>query len=241
MNKKDYTYIADKVEQLSFIKDSAVKFPRRYTNRKDIEVSGIFASWLAYGNREEYNRVVERLLILMDNKPYEYVMSDKWNVYKDDYTCLYRSTMWHNFAMLCNRLKTTYYNHEDLESAVIKNYKDNKFEYYYQSLCGLLSGETLIESPKSSSACGRMNTYLRWMVRQNSSVDIGIWLDINPSKLMVTCNSQTLLSAKKLGIVSRLESSKQNMIKIEKFAKKIFPSDPSRMDYVLYDANNIKD
>ena len=240
MNKNDYIYIADKVEQPSFIKDSAVKFPRRYNDKRNIEVSGIFASWLAYGNRKKYNKVVERLLMLMDNKPYEYVMSDKWNVYKDDYTCLYQSTMWHNFAMLCNRLQTIYHNHEDLEKAVIKNYKDKKFDYYYQSLCDLLFGETLIQGAESTSSCSRVNTFMRWMVRKNSPIDIGIWNNIDPCELMVTCNDETLPVAKKLGIISKMEESKKNMIKMNDFSKNIFNDDPSRIDYVFYNQDYIK-
>ena len=234
MNNKDYIDIAKKNEVADNISASPIKFAYRYTDKKDIEVSGLIALWLSYGNREEYEQMVERLLvIIMDNSPYNYIMSRGYEKYKDNYTCLYRLTTWHNFAMLCNHLYNIYSKYSDLEEAVIANYKEKKFEYYYQSLCDLICEETLIQSPKSTSSCWRMNLYIRFMARTNSEFDLGKWYNIMPSKLMVTCNDKAIINAKKLNIITRCECSLANMIKITEFAKKIFKNDPSRMDYVL--------
>ena len=234
MNNKDYIDIANKNEIVDNISIGSVKFAHRYSDKKDVEVSGLFASWLSYGNREEYEKVVERLLICeMGNKPYDYVMSREYDKYKDNYTCLYHLTTWHNFAMLCNHLYNIYSNNEDLESAVINNFKIKKFGYYYQALCDLLYNETLIQSPYSTSACGRINMYLRWMSRSNSPIDLGIWTNIRESKLLVSCNDKVINNAKKLNLIKKTEDNKINMIKITKFANEVFKGDPSRMDYVL--------
>lgn len=234
MNNKDYIDIANKNEVADNISASPIKFAYRYTDKKDIEVSGLVALWLSYGNREEYEQMVERLLvIIMDNSPYNYIMEREYEKYKDNYTCLYRLTTWHNFAMLCNHLYNVYSKYSDLEEAVIANYKEKKFEYYYQSLCDLICEETLIQSPKSTSSCWRMNLYIRFMARANSEFDLGKWYNIMPSKLLVTCNDKAITNAKKLNIITRCECSLANMIKITEFAKKIFKNDPSRMDYVL--------
>ena len=234
MNNKDYIDIAKKNEVADNISASPIKFAYRYTDKKDIEVSGLFALWLSYGNREEYEQMVERLLvIIMDNSPYNYIMSRGFEKYKDNYTCLYRLTTWHNFAMLCNHLYNIYSKYSDLEEAVIANYKEKKFEYYYQSLCDLICEETLIQSPKSTSSCWRMNLYIRFMSRTNSEFDLGKWYNIMPSKLLATCNDKAIINAKKLNIITRCECSLANMIKITEFAKRVFKNDPSRMDYVL--------
>jgi uncharacterized protein (TIGR02757 family) len=135
--------------------------------------------------------------------------------------------------MLCNHLYNIYSKYSDLEEAVIANYKEKKFEYYYQSLCDLICDETLIQSPKSTSSCWRMNLYIRFMARTNSEFDLGKWYNIMPSKLLVTCNDKAIGNAKKLNIITRCECSLANMVKITEFSKKIFRNDPSRMDYVL--------
>lgn len=234
MNNKDYIDIAKKNEVADNISASPIKFAYRYTDKKDIEVSGLIALWLSYGNREEYEQMVERLLvIIMDNSPYNYIMLRGYEKYKDNYTCLYRLTTWHNFAMLCNHLYNVYSKYSDLEEAVIANYKEKKFEYYYQSLCDLICDETLIQSPKSTSSCWRMNLYIRFMARTNSEFDLGKWYNIMPSKLMVTCNDKAIINAKKLNIITRCECSLANMVKITEFTKRVFKNDPSRMDYVL--------
>jgi len=57
------------------ISANPIKFAYRYTDKKDIEVSGLIALWMSYGNREEYEKNVERLLeIVMDNSPYNFIM-----------------------------------------------------------------------------------------------------------------------------------------------------------------------
>lgn len=234
MNNKDYKNIANHNEVSDNISVSLIKFPRRYTNKKDIEVSGIFASWMSYGDREECERMVERLLIdMMDDAPYNYILSREYAKYKDDYTCLYRMTSWHNFAMLCENLYKVYDKYEDLEEAVISNFKSKKYSYYYQSLCDLLCEETLIQGPKSNSTCNRINEFMRWMVRYDSPFDIGKWYNISPRRLMVTCTDKALSNAVKLGIINQETASKANMVKITEFANNIFRNDPARLDYVL--------
>ena len=41
----------------------------------------------------------------------------------------------------------------------------------------------MLSNPKNKGAMKRMNMFLRWMVRKNSPVDIGIWDFIGPDKL----------------------------------------------------------
>lgn len=163
MRYKDYIELAEKYEVKSFIDSDPIQFCYNYTDKKDIEIAGIIASWLAYGLRKVFISKISFILNeVMNNKPYDYIINGKWSIHKDDYTCLYRMTSWHNFAMLCEKLRLIYLNNKDLECAVLNHFvdRDTRFKYYYQSLCDLLSGESMIPSYKSLSANKRVNMFL---------------------------------------------------------------------------------
>lgn len=241
MKHNDYIELAEMAETKSFMDGTSVMIPHKYANKKDIEISGIITSWLIFDDERKSIAMAERILgKVMDNKPYEYIVSDKWCQYKDDYTCLFSFITWHNFAMLCNKLKCIYYNHGDLEAALASTVNDKKHKHtnYYNGLCELLSGETMIQTGDSSSSCFRANLFLRWMARKNSPVDLGIWKDVSENKLFVSCDANAIQQSKYLGITSKLECNFKNMEAITKFSREIFYKDPSRMDYVFYALRN---
>lgn len=235
MNKEEYIALADKYEVESFILKDPLFFVRFYSHTKDIEIAGVIAAWLAYGRRSVFMPRISYLLgNVMKSSPYEYIMGNEWEQYKDDYKSLYRMTSWHNFAMLCERLHNVYTKFDTLEEAVIKTTTKKKFKYYYQGLCSLLCGESMIPSADSNSANKRINMLLRWMVRQDSPVDIGLWKNISPSKLLVPCDTHSLDAACEFGIISKVDETKTVCVKVTEFAKTIFPDDPARMDFALY-------
>src|SRR3954453_1494542 len=67
-----------KVEQYNqpfFIKDDPLSIPHRFTRKQDIEIAGFFAAILAWGNRKSIINSCDRLLSLMNNSPYDFIMS----------------------------------------------------------------------------------------------------------------------------------------------------------------------
>lgn len=50
--KEKLLLLADKYEVEEFIMDDPIQFPHRYTDKADIEISGLIASWIATGNRK---------------------------------------------------------------------------------------------------------------------------------------------------------------------------------------------
>ena len=237
MRYKDYIELAEKNEVKSFIYDDPIQFCYNYSDKKNIEIAGIISSWLSYGMRKVFIPKINNLLInIMNNKPYEYIMNGDWNKYKDDYTCLYRMTTWHNFAMLCEKLRSVYLNSKDLEEATLNHFIDRntRFKFYYQSLCDLLSGETMIPSSTSLSANKRMNMFLRWMIRKDSEVDLGLWKNFKQSNLLVPCDAHVLNTALELGLIKKVDETQRVVVKITDYAKKVFDTDPARMDFALY-------
>ena len=66
----------EKVEKFNrpfFIEDDPISIPHRFSLKQDIEISGFFASILAWGNRKSIINNCRRLMHLMDDRPYDFV------------------------------------------------------------------------------------------------------------------------------------------------------------------------
>lgn len=54
----------------SFIKDDPVRFPHRFTEKRDIEISAFLTAWISYGRRAHILQKAEELHRLMGESPY---------------------------------------------------------------------------------------------------------------------------------------------------------------------------
>ena len=59
----------------SFILCDPISIPHRFTDQRDREISGFMIASIAWGRRDMILRNGIKLLEIMDNSPYEYVMS----------------------------------------------------------------------------------------------------------------------------------------------------------------------
>lgn len=57
----------------SFIKDDPVRFPHRFTEKRDIEISAFLTAWISYGRRAHILQKAEELHQLMGESPYEFI------------------------------------------------------------------------------------------------------------------------------------------------------------------------
>ena len=66
----------------SFILDDPVSIPHGFINRYDREISGFLTAAIAWGRRDLILRSSRLLVELMDNKPYEFIMSASENEFR---------------------------------------------------------------------------------------------------------------------------------------------------------------
>jgi uncharacterized protein (TIGR02757 family) len=95
--------------------------------------------------------------------------------------------------------------------------------------------EFLIGKPitKNSSAMKRWMMYLRWMVR-NDNLDMGLWINICPSQLIMPLDTHTFNVATKLGLLHRKQCDFKAAIELTEVLKKFDPKDPIKYDFALY-------
>ncbi len=90
--------------------------------------------------------------------------------------------------------------------------------------------------PKDSrSACKRVCMFLRWMVRDGSPVDLGLWADcIDKRTLIMPMDTHVLQQANRLGLISAKTATMSTALRLTERLRHIFPDDPTRADYALF-------
>lgn len=90
----------------------------------------------------------------------------------------------------------------------------------------------LIPSPRGTSACKRMNLFLRWMVRTDT-VDPGGWAGVSPSKLIVPLDTHMFRICRALGFTGRKQADMRAALEVTAAFREIAPLDPVRYDFAL--------
>jgi uncharacterized protein (TIGR02757 family) len=90
----------------------------------------------------------------------------------------------------------------------------------------------LLPSPRSGSACKRLNLYLRWMVRRDE-VDPGWWAPLPASKLTVPLDTHMHRIALEWGLTNRKQGNLRTAFEITEAFRQVAPDDPVRYDFCL--------
>ena len=90
--------------------------------------------------------------------------------------------------------------------------------------------------PRSTqSACKRMCMFLRWMARDGSPVDLGLWSGfIDKRTLIVPLDVHVLHEARRLGLTKRKDASMKTALEVTERLREVFPDDPLKGDFALF-------
>ena len=90
----------------------------------------------------------------------------------------------------------------------------------------------LVPDPAKGSASKRLLLYLRWMVRPDDGVDLGLW-SISPSLLVIPLDTHVHRIARNLGLTRRTDASLRTALEITDALRRLDPQDPVRYDFAL--------
>jgi len=91
----------------------------------------------------------------------------------------------------------------------------------------------LFPSPAAGSACKRLCMYLRWMVRPADGIDLGLWREIPPAKLIVPVDAHIQRISRFLGFTTRRQADWRMAREITAALRRLDPSDPVKYDFSL--------
>ncbi|BDD03317.1 TIGR02757 family protein [Aureibacter tunicatorum] len=229
-----------------FIENDPISIPHRYNScRQDIEITGFWASILAWGQRKTIIKKCHQLFEMMDHSPYEFIKHHSEEDLRPFLNFKHRTFNDVDTLYFISFLKHFYEQHDTLEDAFLlnENASDSNMEKnligFHDYFCGLdhFPSRTRkhIATPARKSACKRINMFLRWMVRDDEQgVDFGIWKRIETSKLVCPCDVHVDRVARKLGLISRKQTDWITAVELTENLKKFDPNDPVKYDFALF-------
>jgi uncharacterized protein (TIGR02757 family) len=105
------------------------------------------------------------------------------------------------------------------------------------SICRYFSqhGISVVVPKDTQSACKRVCMFLRWMVRSNSPVDLGLWSDfIDRRTLIIPMDTHVLQQSVNLGLLSSKTATMSTARRLTEALAEIFPDDPLKGDFALF-------
>jgi len=226
-----------------FIKNDPVSIPHLFTKKQDIEIMGLWAAVLAWGQRVTIINKCHELIKLMDGAPYDFITNHKETDLKKLLKFKHRTFNDVDTLYFISFFRYHYSNNDSLESAFIPvdgNYSPFRglggFRDYFFSLPDYPNRtKKHISSPSQKSTCKRLNMFLRWMVRKDDSgVDFGIWSHIKPSELICPCDLHVDRVARKLNLITRKQTDWQTAIELTQRLREFDPADPVKYDFALF-------
>ena len=88
-------------------------------------------------------------------------------------------------------------------------------------------------SPASGSACKRLCMWLRWMIRPADGIDLGLWPEIPPTKLVVPVDAHIQRLGRFLGLTDRKQADWKMAQEITAALRRLDPADPVKYDFSL--------
>ncbi|SDQ78101.1 TIGR02757 family protein [Flagellimonas zhangzhouensis] len=225
-----------------FLEDDPLQIPHLFSQKEDIEISAFLTSTIAWGNRKSIINNATKLMVLMGNSPYDFVMSHSEEDLESLSPFVHRTFNGIDLGYFVTSLQNIYKNHGGLETVFtdhqtkdsmqpsISKFKEVFFELPHQNRT-----KKHVSDPNKGSAAKRINMFLRWMVRDNSTgVDFGIWKDIETAKLSCPLDVHSGNVARKLKLLKRKQNDAKALSELDKNLRKLDPTDPVKYDFALF-------
>lgn len=238
-------FLDEKVLQYNtfdFIESDPVQIPHLFSQKEDIEIAGFLSATIAWGSRKMIIKNSHRMMDLMGNAPYDFVMSHTENDLETLESFVHRTFNGGDFSTFIRSLKHIYQNHGGLENVFNKHQEVGSMQKSIHELKKLFfeiphqnRSQKHISDPLNNSAAKRINMYLRWMIRQdNKGVDLGIWKDIPPSALSCPLDVHSGNVARKLGLLTRKQNDSKALVELDLQLRKLDANDPVKYDFALF-------
>lgn len=235
-------YEATRINHIDFIADDPVQFPRRFERLQDIEIAALLSATIAWGNRKMICNNCNKMLALMDNQPFNYVMDKRYEELPD--MNIHRTFFARNLRYYLRGLNEIYTKYDSLHDFAKATLIDKSefpswmlVEEMNKVFVDANSGEKdsrCLPGNLDNSALKRINMALRWLVRNDGIVDMGVWNVIKPSQLFIPLDVHVGNVSRDLGLLTRKANDKKSTIELTEVLRSMRPEDPILYDYALF-------
>ena len=204
----------DRIEEPDYIDDDPILFMHAFEDKQDQLLAGFLAATMAWGRRDIVIRKVQDFLDRIDNRPAQFIgnFSDRdakrFNGFK------HRTFKPIDMKWLTKILQSILVKHGSFEAFWKQCYRES--QETDRPLMGVFHESFFAQHPEApqrtrkhvsnaekKSACKRLYLFLRWSVRKNSPVDLGLMDFIPESELMIPLDVHVARQARALGLLTR--------------------------------------
>ena len=235
-------YEANRINNPDFISRDPVQFPRRFEALPDIEIVSFLSAMVAWGNRKMICKDIEKMLALMDYSPLDFVMDQGYEDL-DPGLNIHRTFFASHFIHFLRGMRKIYNDFGSID-AFAKFHNIGQSEAPAWMLVDLLNkvlkevnGESTsrcLPLNLSQSALKRVNMALRWLVRDDGIVDMGVWTSIPKSKLFIPLDLHVGNVSRELGLLTRKANDRKSVEELTETLRQFRPEDPVIYDYALF-------
>lgn len=232
----------DRYARPEFIEDDPIHIPRSFARREDAETVGFLTATIAWGQRVTIINNARRLVRLMDDAPYDFVMNASGADLSRIDGFVHRTFNGTDARHFIAGLRHLYRAYRGIENAfldqdsigdmgaAIARFKARFFEPLHQART-----RKHVADPSKGSNAKRINMFLRWMVRPDDrGVDLGLWKRIPASALHVPLDVHTGRVARELGLLEREQDDWKSVVELTGQLREFDPLDPVKYDIALF-------
>jgi uncharacterized protein (TIGR02757 family) len=231
-----------------------LRFPRRYAHDRDREVAALIAAVLSYGNARTIGASVERALEPFGSRPAAALRASTPRELRMAFRGFrHRWTRGRDMAALVWRVAEALRQHGSLRALFLRGYEPSepnvgpsltRFVDALLAYDGRPVGAARIEPrgsgirhllvrPADRSACKRLNLFLRWVVRADDGLDLGLWPEVSTRGLVIPLDTHSSRVSRALGFTRRATTDWRAAEEVTEALRRYDPDDPVRYDFAL--------
>lgn len=232
-----------RINSIDFIEADPVQFPRRFSDIRDIEIVAFLSAMIAWGNRKMICRDAERLLEIMNHEPYLYMKSGEFENLDDDRN-IHRTFFARHLKYFLRGIREIYAKYPSIDalgdSICLKDDPAPAWRLVQelQNYMGEANGgekcSQCFPTNLKTTALKRINMALRWLVRDDGIVDMGVWKSIPKSKLFIPLDIHVGNVSRSLGLLTRKSNDRKSVEELTAFLRRLDPDDPVKYDFALF-------
>ena len=243
--KERKTFLDEKAayyEHPRFIVTDPIQIPHQFHKKEDIEIAAFLTATIAWGNRKTIINNANKMMDLLWNAPYDFVINHSQNDLESLQNFVHRTFNGIDLQYFISALQHVYTKHKGLEAVFATSIQASSTQtaiHHFKTIFFELPHPTRttkhVSDPIKNSAAKRLNMFLRWMVRSpKKGVDFGIWKEISPSQLSCPLDVHSGNVARKLGLLKRKQNDAKALAELDKALRKLDAEDPVKYDFALF-------
>lgn len=232
-----------RINVTEFAADDPVQFPRRFAKQADAEIVSLLCAMIAWGRRPMILRDCQRLIDLMHGEPLQYVLEGDWELLPDTLN-IHRTMFASHLKYLMRGFKAIYSRYSTLDEFCGASvpagaecapwvFTENLLRVMQDNNDNRLCPEC-IPSQLDKTALKRINMALRWLVRDDGIVDMGLWRSLKPCQLYIPLDVHVANTSRRLGLLQRRSNDRRAVELLTESLKQYDASDPCRYDFALF-------